>query len=75
MTQHRSTAFRSAACGDLRAADAGTHVTLAGWVHRRRDLGSLVILDLRDREGISRSRFEPAWTAERWLAEARRPGA
>ena len=74
MTQHRSTAFRSAACGDLRAADAGTHVTLAGWVHRRRDLGSLVFLDLRDRAGIAQVSFDPAWTPPEVLAEARQLG-
>ena len=61
MTQHRSTAFRSAACGDLRAADAGTHVTLAGWVHRRRDLGSLVLLHQRGRAGVAQGSVGPAW--------------
>ena len=39
-------------CGALRAGDVGRRVVLQGWVHRRRDLGALLFLDLRDREGL-----------------------
>jgi len=39
-------------CGALRAADAGREATVTGWVHRRRDLGNLLFLDVRDRTGI-----------------------
>lgn len=46
-------------CGDLSAGDAGTTVTLMGWAHRRRDLGNLIFVDLRDRQGIVQVVFNP----------------
>src|SRR6266853_6772588 len=39
-------------CGELRAKDAGSDVIVTGWVARRRDLGNLLFLDVRDRSGI-----------------------
>jgi len=46
------TGLRSDVCGALRLSDVGRRVRLAGWIHRRRDHGSLVFIDLRDRYGI-----------------------
>ena len=47
-----TTGLRSDVCGALRPSDVGRTVRLAGWIHRRRDHGSLVFIDLRDRYGI-----------------------
>ncbi len=44
---------RTDTCGGLRASDIGREVTLLGWVHRVRDLGALVFLDVRDRHGLT----------------------
>ena len=46
-------------CGALRKSDAGNEVVLMGWVHRRRDLGGLYFIDLRDRFGTTQVVFRP----------------
>src|SRR5690349_16173962 len=48
-----ATPYRTHTCGALRASDAGSAARLSGWVHRRRDHGQLIFLDLRDRHGIT----------------------
>ncbi len=48
---------RTHSCGELRAADAGARALLMGWVHRRRDLGGVIFIHLRDREGVTQVVF------------------
>ncbi len=65
--------YRSHTCGALRATDVGAHVRLSGWVHRVRDLGGVLFIDLRDHYGITQivaNPTSPAFkTAERLRSE------
>lgn len=54
--------MRSHYCGSLKAENIGQQVSLCGWVNRRRDLGGLIFIDLRDREGLVQVFFDPDLT-------------
>ncbi len=60
--QIEQTGLRSRMVGGLRAGNEGEALALAGWVHRRRDLGGLLFVDLRDRSGLIQVSFGPDWT-------------
>ena len=51
--------LKTISCGNLRARNAGETVALAGWVNRRRDHGSLIFIDVRDRDGVTQVVFNP----------------
>ncbi len=53
MAEQLGSLARTHTCGALRASDVGAAVVLLGWVHRIRDLGALVFLDIRDRHGLT----------------------
>src|SRR5271155_355336 len=52
-------AYRTHTCGALRLADAGRPARLSGWVHRRRDHGHLLFIDLRDHYGVTQCVINP----------------
>ena len=51
--------YRTHTCGELRASHAGSRVRISGWVHRRRDHGGLIFIDLRDNYGLTQCVVEP----------------
>jgi aspartyl-tRNA synthetase len=66
---------RTHLAGALRASDAGAHVRLGGWVHRRRALGGIVFVDLRDRAGIVQVSFDPRSAPQQMIDAAAALGA
>ncbi|MDX2193498.1 MAG: aspartate--tRNA ligase [Gemmatimonadales bacterium] len=71
---HAATSLRTHRCGSLTRDLVGQPVRLGGWVHRRRDLGGLVFIDLRDRDGIVQLSFDPRWTPPEVLAAGQDAG-
>ena len=70
-----ATALRTHRVGALTREQLGQEVRLGGWVHRRRDLGGLVFVDLRDRAGLVQLSFNPEWTPSEVMERAAGLGA
>lgn len=63
---------RSHTCGELTTSHLKQNVTLSGWVHRRRDHGGLIFIDLRDRFGLTQLIFDPAIVSKEMFEQASR---
>ncbi|MCZ4493678.1 MAG: aspartyl-tRNA synthetase, partial [Conexibacter sp.] len=66
----RPNGYRDTWAGDLRAGDAGRSVRVSGWVHRRRDHGGLIFIDVRDRSGIVQLVFHPGGEGDPLIGDA-----
>ena len=69
-----ATSQRTHLCGALRAGHDGEAVALGGWVHRSRDLGGIVFLDLRDRAGLVQVSFDPRFATPEVIVAAQAAG-
>ncbi len=56
--------YRTNTCGELKKENVGEEVILSGWVHRRRDHGGIIFVDLRDENGLTQIKFDPAINKE-----------
>ena len=70
-----ATTIRTHRAGSLDRSHLGSPVRLGGWVHRRRDLGGLVFIDLRDRDGLVQLSLSPDWTPPEVIERAQSIGA
>ncbi|HUG28464.1 MAG TPA: aspartate--tRNA ligase [Gemmatimonadales bacterium] len=70
MPSSAATALRSHRGGSLSRDHLGTTVRLGGWIHRKRDLGGIVFIDLRDRDGLVQLSCDPQWTPAEVIARA-----
>jgi aspartyl-tRNA synthetase len=64
-------AYRTHTCGALRLADAGAEVRLSGWIHRKRDHGGLLFIDLRDHYGLTQLVLDPSTPGFDWVEKLR----
>src|ERR1700744_2240364 len=64
-------AYRSHTCGALRLSDAGAKVRLSGWIHRKRDHGGLLFIDLRDHYGLTQLVLSPSTPGFDWIEKLR----
>ncbi|HWE47416.1 MAG TPA: aspartate--tRNA ligase [Caulobacteraceae bacterium] len=64
-------AYRTHTCGALRLSDAGAKVRLSGWIHRKRDHGGLLFIDLRDHYGLTQLVLSPSTPGFDWIEKLR----